>query len=227
MTLRDPRQWDDRNDSYYLEKYKEYKGLKTLLALCFAEASETFHHWRVFSNGANGVCIVFDKHHIVEAFKKKCEKDGIAPIHGCLEYVKIDKLKNNPPGADDLPFRKWFLYRDEKEYRIVCASKKSLPEDWGFKIDLGCIDHISLSPWMPATIEKTLICNLQSISDRKDLRISRSRLIDYHDWKAVADKIVRNARRAPGTDSGSFDPKQLAGSWPGDEPLETLLAELD
>ena len=227
MTLRDPRQWDDRNDSYYLEKYKEYKGLETLLALCFAEASETFHHWRVFSSGVNGVCIELDKHHIVEEFKKKCKEDGIAPIHGCIKYVRIGELKNNPPGADDLPFRKWFPYRDEREYRIVCASKKSLPEDWGFKIDLDCIDNISLSPWMPATIERTLISNLQSISDRKDLCISRSRMIDFHDWKAVADKILCGARRAPGPDSGSFDPQQLAGAWPGDEPLETLLAELD
>ena len=94
VTLRDPRQWDDKNDSYYLEKYKEAKGLKTLLALCFAEASsETYHHWRVFSSGVNGVCIELDKHHIVEEFKKKCKKDGIEPIHGCMKYVKIGELK--------------------------------------------------------------------------------------------------------------------------------------
>ena len=228
MTLRDPRQWDDRNDSYYLEKYKEGKGLKTLLTLCFTEAdSETYHHWRVFSGGVNGVCIYFDKRSIVDRFKKKCKKDGIEPIHGCMKYVKIDELKDSYPGVDDLPFRKWYPYRDEKEYRIVCAGKKSLPDDWGFKIYLDWIKRISLSPWMPATIEGTLICHLKSIPGCSALRISRSRLIDFHDWKAVADKIVGRAPEDPGVEISSFDPIQLAGSWPGDERLETLLAELD
>ena len=228
MTLRDPRQWDDRNDSYFLEKYKEHKGLKTLLALCFAEASsETYHHWRVFSSGVNGVCIYFDKSRIVNAFKKKCKEDGIAPIARYMEYVKIDQLEKNPPGVDDLPFRKWYPYGDEREYRIVCAGKKSLPDDWSFKIDLDCIERVSLSPWMPVTIEGTLICHLKSIPGCSALRISRSRLTDFHDWKAVADKIVGRAPIDPGVEISSFDPIQLAGSWPGDERLETLLAELD
>ncbi len=34
ITLLDPSTWDDTNDSYYLLKYKERKGLKTVLALC-------------------------------------------------------------------------------------------------------------------------------------------------------------------------------------------------
>ena len=61
ITLLDPKTWDDRNDSFFMSLYKERKKLKTLLALCFAQTPETYHHWRVFSNGSAGVCVVFDR----------------------------------------------------------------------------------------------------------------------------------------------------------------------
>ena len=216
ITLRDPGQWDDRNDSYYLEKYKEYKSLKTLLALCFADRTgETYHHWHVFSSGADGVSIRFNKDRILHAFKKKCKEDGgVTPFHGCVKYAKIGELQRNPPRVDDLPFLKWAPYGDEREYRIVYANHGSL-DSWGFEIELEWIEHISLSPWLPAAREEPVRTHLRSICGCSRLCISRSRVIDFGGWRAIADQ------------AGSFDPAQLAGAWPGDEPLETLLAELD
>jgi len=61
LTLLSPKSWDDRNDSYYIEVYRKKMELKSVLALCFTEASETYHHWRVFSPGSSGICLVFDK----------------------------------------------------------------------------------------------------------------------------------------------------------------------
>jgi hypothetical protein len=48
IILLDPSSWEDRNDSFYMEKYREMKRLKTLLAMCFTTKPETFHHWKVF-----------------------------------------------------------------------------------------------------------------------------------------------------------------------------------
>ena len=45
VTLLDPQSWDDSNDSYYLRLYRERKRLQSVLALCFTQASETYHHW--------------------------------------------------------------------------------------------------------------------------------------------------------------------------------------
>src|SRR5438046_2646856 len=61
LTLLNPRTWEDRNDSFYLEQYRNKKNLKSILALCFASCPETFHHWKVFSSGSCGVCVEFDK----------------------------------------------------------------------------------------------------------------------------------------------------------------------
>ncbi|HNC85208.1 MAG TPA: hypothetical protein PK999_19310, partial [Nitrospira sp.] len=45
ITLLDPKSWDDSNDSHYLSLYKQRNKLKSLLALCFTQADETYHHW--------------------------------------------------------------------------------------------------------------------------------------------------------------------------------------
>jgi hypothetical protein len=42
ITLLSPGSWDDRNDAYFMAEYKRRKGLKTLLALCFANCGETY-----------------------------------------------------------------------------------------------------------------------------------------------------------------------------------------
>ena len=188
ITLRDPQRWDDRNDSYYLKKYKESKNLETLLALCFA--------------------------------------DRTGETYRCVKYVKIGELQRNPPCVEDLPFLKWSPYGDEREYRIIYASG-SRRDNWGFDIELQWIKHISLSPWLPELLEKSLVKELRSISGCPRIGISRSRVIDFGKWQEVADNVVGEAPGSPSTRAESFDPIQLAGAWPGDEPLETLLAKLD
>ncbi len=61
IMLLSPETWEDRNDAYYLERYRLKSKFRSVLAICFSLHRETFHHWRVFSNGSSGVCIEFDK----------------------------------------------------------------------------------------------------------------------------------------------------------------------
>src|SRR4029077_11819212 len=51
ITLLSPETWKDRNDAYFLERYREEMKLQSVLAICFSRHRETFHHWRVFSSG--------------------------------------------------------------------------------------------------------------------------------------------------------------------------------
>ena len=68
ITLLSPGTWDDRNDAYFMAEYKRRKNLKSLFALCFANCPETYHHWRVFSHGSDGVRVEFDKKLLMQAF---------------------------------------------------------------------------------------------------------------------------------------------------------------
>jgi len=57
ITFLDPGTWDDKNDSYYLTVYKKKKKLSCVLVLCFSEAQDTYHHWKVFAGNKSGICI--------------------------------------------------------------------------------------------------------------------------------------------------------------------------
>jgi hypothetical protein len=61
--------WDDENDAHYIAKYKRLKHAVAVLALCFTESDETYHHWKVFSHGKDGVCIEFDKPRLLRIWK--------------------------------------------------------------------------------------------------------------------------------------------------------------
>jgi hypothetical protein len=88
ITLLSPATWEDWNDAYYLERYKQESKLRTVLAACFSERGETFHHWRVFSNGSSGVCIEFDKRSLLKSF---AGRDGFR--HQAVNYRFIEVVK--------------------------------------------------------------------------------------------------------------------------------------
>lgn len=69
ITFLDPSSWDDKNDAYFMSLYKEKKRLATLLAICCSQETETYHHWRVFSNGPSGVCVSFHRERLVDALE--------------------------------------------------------------------------------------------------------------------------------------------------------------
>ena len=84
-----------------------------MLALCFSQEAERYHHWRVFSNGPDGVCVQFDKLHLLSCFTGDCRIE-----HGSVDYKLIEEIKSQPPSVETLPFLKRAPYGDESEYRI-------------------------------------------------------------------------------------------------------------
>jgi len=73
-----------------MNKYKEAIGAKSVAALCFAQASETYHHWRVFAGGidGDGVCIDFSKESLQNCFESEADV-----MEKNVRYVEISKLK--------------------------------------------------------------------------------------------------------------------------------------
>jgi hypothetical protein len=179
--LLDPRSWEDKNDSYYIDVFKKKRGLNTVLALCFAETNETFHHWKVFSGNVSGVCIEFDKEKLLEHFK------GIKNVKICkVKYRKINELKDHRPKEFQLPFIKRHPYRDEKELRIIYSNKNEEIECKAFTIRLDCINKILLNHLLPDALCGSIRDVIQGIYGCKSLRINRTTLIDNEKWKAIA-----------------------------------------
>jgi hypothetical protein len=180
VTLLDPKSWDDRNDSYFLSLYKEKMALKTVLAVCFTEIGETYHHWRVFADGSSGVCITFKHDALINAIKKNAEV-RVGPV----EYVTIEKLKGMNLRIKKLPFIKRYGFQDESEFRIIYANKVSIHDTMDIAVPLDCIEKISLNPWIPKALADSLKDTLRSIEGCKKIKISRSNLIDSAKWKNI------------------------------------------
>lgn len=183
LTLLNPASWDDRNDSYYIELYKSKKQLKTLLALCFTTKAETYHHWKVFSDGISGVCIQFDKNRLLDSL------DSVSGIeYGPVDYPLIKDLRSEPPEIEELPFLKRRPYRDEGEFRVIYKSKSEALEVKPTSFDLGSIQKINLSPWIPKSVSDTVKHVIKNMPGCSGIRVSKTTLVDSTVWKNIATR---------------------------------------
>ncbi len=185
ITLIDPASWEDRNDSFYVEKYREIKRLRTVLALCFTTRLETFHHWKVFAGNSGGVCVLFNAENLLTCFKKN---PGIKT--GTVTYKLVRDFKHNLPDEDDLPFLKRKQYEDEAEFRIIYENRNKAFQTKSFQLDLQCIERITLSPWLPYSVSETVKEVIRQIPGCASIEIIRTGVIENLAWKNVANKLA-------------------------------------
>jgi hypothetical protein len=191
ITFLDPSKWDDRNDRLFMQLYKESCKLRSLLALCFSQENETYHHWRVFANGPSGVCISFKRAELVAAVKKQ---SGVRV--GEVSYLRLNRLKRINHEINDLPFLKRHPYGPECEVRFIYESKRVKREFLDVAIPLDCIQQVYLSPWMP----KVIADSVQEVLNEIPLfgfRITRSTLIQNDMWADYGHRIVDEAITRP------------------------------
>ncbi|CAM3554530.1 DUF2971 domain-containing protein [Thalassospira profundimaris] len=184
LTLLDPSGWDDRNDRYFMEMYKKKKGLQTLVALCLCEENETFHHWKVFSSGGEGVCIEFNSDALSDAASQVMGMQ-ICPVN----YVQIKDARKFPPDLDQLPFTKRYPYNAEKEIRLIYASEKEKCSTFDLPIELAAIQRITLSPWLPVPLRNSVKKAIKQIDGCADLKVYRSTLLENEQWKKVVQEL--------------------------------------
>ena len=183
LTLLDPQTWDDRNDSFYLNAYREKKGFKTVLALCFTEDSETYHHWSVFAPGSGGVCIEFKRKDLIDAVNSHPDIQSRA-----VRYLKMTRTQIAPPRVEELPFLKRWAFRHESEFRMVYTSASEKKRSLNIPISLALIARVTLSPWLPNALSNHVKKTLRAISGCGKLGIVRSTLISNQVWKNLGEQ---------------------------------------
>lgn len=183
LTLLDPRYWDDKNDSYFIEIYKKHFKLKSVLALCFAAAPERYHHWKIYSGSPSGVCIEFKKDYllnsigIIEGFKS-----------GYVDYKKISELENSNLNISQLPFIKRYAFKDEREFRLVYESQSKEFPTKDVPIDIKCVSRIILNPWIAKSVFDSVKAVIMRIDGCNKIKIVRTSLIDNEQWKKLGEK---------------------------------------
>ncbi|MCY3827260.1 MAG: DUF2971 domain-containing protein [Candidatus Dadabacteria bacterium] len=188
ITLLDPMKWDDKNDVFFMQKYKELMKAETLLAICFVQGGETYHHWKLFSDGPHGVSINFEKAGLLSVFKKDKRIK-----HGRMQYDLIKDVEESlgelPLETSKLPFLKRYPYRGEKEYRVIYVDTEKRLRFKSYDIDLSLIKRIRLSPWMPKPLVKSVKETLESIRGCAGLEIVQSTVTDDRRWRRIAEEV--------------------------------------
>jgi hypothetical protein len=179
-----PETWDDKNDAFFLSEYKRLTHSKSVLALCFAEREETYHHWKVFSNGNDGVCIEFNTKTIKAVF------DATSGIrHQSIKYEQLSGItKLQEVDIEQLPFYKRWPYGDEGEYRVIYSDMHEDKPFINISIKLNCVSKIILSPWLPKALVPAVKTTIKSINGCSRLKVYQSTLINNEDWKKLAER---------------------------------------
>lgn len=182
ITLLNPASWDDKNDAHFMAEYKRKIGAQTVLALCFTESKERFHHWKVFASGPDGVAVDIHRTSLVKKLRKV---KGVEFRQ--VDYKLVDELKNlSGISAQELPFIKREPYTHEMEHRAVYVSKIDVKDSLDIEIDLSWIKRITLSPWMPISQKESVVETLRGIQGCHKMTIVRSSLIENSTWREIA-----------------------------------------
>ena len=186
LTLLSPETWDDRNDAFFMAEYKRLKGAKTLLAICLAEREETYHHWRLFSHGADGVCLEFDREKLLSAF---AAAPGVR--HQRVQYELVANVtRMEDVDLERLPFIKRWPYGDEGEYRAVYVDTDRELASYAISIDLTSITRITLSPWLAPGLVPVVKEALRSLPGCARKKVYRSTLINNDEWKKLTGRVA-------------------------------------
>lgn len=177
LTLLNPMTWDDKNDSSFVTLYREKCNLKSVLALCFTRASETYHHWRIFAPTSSGVRVTLNEQLL---------RNSVSSIPGLqlkeVEYLKIDDIRNAEIGRQRLPFLKRYPYEQESEVRLLWESATDQRDAFPLPIDLQAITKVTLSPWLHPSLVESVKSTLRSIDGCSALTVHRTTLISNDEW---------------------------------------------
>lgn len=184
LTLLSPETWEDRNDAYFMSEYKRLKKAKSILAICLAIREETYHHWQVFSRGADGVCLEFDPEKLRSAF----DRAGVR--HRLVDYRLISEVnKMEDVDLESLPFMKRWPYGDEQEYRAIFVERRKELDAFPVPIERDAITRITLSPWLAPALVSVVKDALKSLPDCPK-EVYRSTLLDNNQWKKLTGRVA-------------------------------------
>jgi len=89
-------------------------------------------------------------------------------------------------GADPFPRFRALGTAGEREFRIVYIDHDKECEAKDFAIDLSCIRKITMNPWMPKPLLKSVRATIQSVKGCRELRVSHTTLLENEKWKRAA-----------------------------------------
>jgi hypothetical protein len=187
ISLLNANSWDDKNDAHYVECYRKKSKLKSVLALCLTEASQTYHHWKIFSQGASGACIYFKRADFLEWLAETDGLEGRKVVYKNLKQLS-EEVGSGKIELKDIPFIKRKAYQHESEFRLIFESGK-LRKVETFSFPLSMIDRVVLNPWLPQSTVASLKLLIGAIDGCENIPVFRATIVQNDEWRKLADTI--------------------------------------
>lgn len=204
LSLLNPSSWIDKNDSQFVEFYRQYKGAPAVYAACFTLSNETFHHWYVFGRESAGAYLEFDTA-LLEAHLAGLRKKGHKLRYQAVEYFALAAIEDPKISLEQFPFAKRWGFQAEKEYRIIIESD-AIAVSCQVPIPLQTVARVVINPWLSKDVVQSIRACIQSIPGCENLRVNHSRLIDSDKWQAAG--IRRLSAHLRKTDPAYKKPKR-------------------
>lgn len=183
LALLDPASWEDKNDAYYIEVYKTKKELQSVLALCFADSPETYQHWKIYAGNSSGVCIEFNRDHLLN---KLADNPKFRTRE--VRYELLKNMKAYPPQLDELPFIKRFAFIDEREHRIIYEDPHTVIKIIYIPITSRDISRIVLNPWLNQSVFESVKRTIKDIKGCKNIPVIKSTVVENENWKKIGSQ---------------------------------------
>jgi hypothetical protein len=123
------------------------------------------------------VCIRFDRAKLIKVFMRH------SLTAKSVRYLTLDEIRKKILKINELPFRKRFGYKDEREFRVIYESTITKKKTFDVAIPLGSIDRITLGPSLPDALKSDLKEMIHNIRGCKNIEVVRSTLISNKEWK--------------------------------------------
>ena len=185
LTLLNTRSWDDTNDAYFVDLYKEHAKVEAVLALCCTMAPERYHHWKIFSNGIEGICLELKRRPLELSLPAQDASSGPVDYETLATVEKLTEAD-----ALQLPFLKRQGFRDEREWRIIAHRKDPHLTACHIPIDHSWIHRVVLNPWMPESLSATIRAVIKSQPGCEKVSVVSSHLTNSMRWKAAGDRMI-------------------------------------
>jgi len=173
LFLPNPKNWSDKTDAAFLEKYANGKEIR---ALCFFKKGESNQYWELYAK--YGCMIEFEAEKLLSKISKK---SGFK--HRNVSYVEQNKFNLKKYGKI-LPFVKQLRYKGEDEYRIIWTGGKEGENGVFIPIDFDLVKRIVISGDIKEELARSLISTIHTITKNTFAKkVYYSQLYNNKVWK--------------------------------------------
>lgn len=190
--FQDGKSWDDDNDRYTLQMYRDYISPQNVLALCFCDGAGNAYHWtalgKIDSNDPYSeikCSIVLNK----DTFLKHIDSvNGIS--HHEMMYCKNNQVAEHQ--MEDLPYLKRKEFSVENEYRVIYMGDKS---EFFLSGIIPYIDKIVIGLCDKEDFDR-IKQHIVTTSHINEAKITQNLLKGSEEWNDNVDVIVQRAELA-------------------------------